>query len=63
MRCRTARLALLIFGELGQKSPFLATDLEACPIASPMMASGGDHGERSYGGSPATITTSRHPIE
>jgi hypothetical protein len=40
-RCRTTDLALFIFGELGRKSPFLATDHEACPAPVPMMASGG----------------------
>jgi hypothetical protein len=44
MRCRTAHLALLIFGKFGRKSPFLATDLEACPAPSLVAASGGDHG-------------------
>jgi hypothetical protein len=51
----------LIFSELGWKSPFLGTDLEACPTPSPMMASGGDHGERSNGGSPHCDR--RHPVE
>jgi hypothetical protein len=43
VRCRTAHLALLIFSELGQKSPFLTIDLEARPALLPVMPSRGDH--------------------
>jgi hypothetical protein len=52
MRYRTAHLALLIFGELEWKSPFLTTDLQACPASLPVMASEGDRGEHSCDGSP-----------
>jgi hypothetical protein len=51
-RYRTTHLALLIFSELGQKSPFLAANLEARPAPLSMMDGGGDHGERACGGSP-----------
>jgi hypothetical protein len=51
-RCRTAHLALLIFSELGQKSPFLTTDLEAHSAPLSVMAGGEDHGDRACGGSP-----------
>jgi hypothetical protein len=51
-RRRTVHLALLIFINLGQESPFLTTDLEACPAPLPMVASGGDHDKRYYSGSP-----------
>jgi hypothetical protein len=47
VRCQNIHVARLIFGELGRKSPFLTTDLESCPASLPMMASRGDHGERS----------------
>jgi hypothetical protein len=52
MRCQIAHVALLVVGELGQKSPFPAADLEARPAPLPMMASVRDHGARSRGGSP-----------
>jgi hypothetical protein len=51
-RCQTTHLALLIISKLGQKSPSLATDLEARPAPLPVMSGGGDHSERGCGGSP-----------
>jgi hypothetical protein len=51
-RCRSTHLALLIFSELGQKLPFLTIDLKGRHAPLPVMASGGDHGERACGGSP-----------
>jgi hypothetical protein len=50
-RCRTAHLAILIFSEFGQKSPFLTADLDARPAPLPAMASGGDHIMHPFGGS------------
>jgi hypothetical protein len=51
VRCCTAHLTPLIFSELGQKSPFLTTDLEAHPTPLPMMSGGGDHDEHACSGS------------
>jgi hypothetical protein len=55
-RCQTTHLAPLIFSELGQKSPFLAADLEARPAPLPLKSGG----EITV---PAVITASHHPIE
>jgi hypothetical protein len=34
------------------ETPFLATDFEACSAPLPVMASGGDHDKRPWGGGP-----------
>jgi hypothetical protein len=53
----------LIFSELGQKSHFLATDLEAHPAPLPVMASGEITANVLTAGAPASIAASRRPIE
>jgi hypothetical protein len=37
---RGVKLLTLLFGEFGWKSPFLGTNLEACPVPLPVIASG-----------------------
>jgi hypothetical protein len=62
-RCQTTHLAPLIFSELGQKSPFLAADLEARPALLPLKSGGEITVNVLPVGVPAAITASHHPIE
>jgi hypothetical protein len=52
-----------MFRELGQKSPFLAADLEARPAPLPMMDSGENTGSVLVIGAPLMMGASRRPIE
>jgi hypothetical protein len=51
-RCGTAHLAISNSSELDQKSPFLATDLEARSAPLHVMANWGDHSKHPWGGIP-----------